>query len=288
MSINSLELKLREVESSARNYAVSKLGNAYIDHIVSKQTEERAELVCRLAKTTWFRNTALHVKVELLVLPENHNGFLRDLADRPELIGNVQVLSLEKLARGNFGLIPVFRVRKANGEELSYEYMSWRHGPHSGVKGLVLIETETGVSHFVLLRGDTFATGQYEFVSVGGYAEVGEQGHDGQRSNFLREMREELGDENLELVGDPVYLGRLATDPGMTNNRPGLFVCVVKNYDPGINSGIVENNPDGAELPLRPVVHPLSQLRELVMKNDDGYFLAAVARGWAAGIIPYK
>ena len=148
-----------------------------LESVLQSLSNERREIVDRLREREWFKKTESELQIELATLPDDHDGYLVDLAQRPEEVAGVKVESLAKLARGNFALVSVFNVRRLDTDTAyTYEYISWKQGPKSGSKGLVLIEHEGKITHFILLRGDKFATARKEWDSVGGFAEPDEKG----------------------------------------------------------------------------------------------------------------
>jgi hypothetical protein len=193
---------------------------------------------------------------------------------------------LAGIARGNFAIVPIFNVQNDKGDTFTYEYVSWRYGPQSGAKGLVLIETDGVPTHFVVLRGQKFATGKTETDSVGGFIDLNVDGVLKAVDRFKREIQEELGLPEVKLMREPVDLGKLAIDPGMTNNRPGIFLASIDASD----AARLQSKPlnaDPYELAGNAVVYPISQLKDVVLKNDDSFFLSCVARAWARGAIPF-
>jgi hypothetical protein len=265
-------------------------GVSALDRSLSGASAERRDIFEQLKQRPWFRNTSLDLQIELAGLPAeakcNFDGFLRDLANRPDRISNVNVISLERLARGNFAIVPIFNVQNDKGDRFTYEYVSWRYGPQSGVKGLVLIETGGVPTHFVVLRGEKFATGKIEADSVGGFIDLNVDGVLKAVDRVKKEIQEELGLPDVKLIRDPVELGKLAVDPGMTNNRPGLFLASIDASDA---EKLQRNpiNPDPYELAGAAIVYPISQLKEVVLRNEDSFFLSCVARAWASGAIPF-
>lgn len=208
------------------------------------------------------------------------------MAGRPDKIGGVEVIELLKLPRGNFALLPMFKVRNETGTEYTYEYVSWRYGPESGAKGLVFVENDGQISHFIVLRGDKFATGKRESDSVGGFMDLNVDGVTNGLQRIKKELTEELGVPDLKV--NKVYdLGEVVPDAGMTNNKPRLFVTVIDaNQAQRISNQPL--NPDEYELKAGTVIIPISQLPEIIATNNDVFFLSAVSRAAAKGIIPFE
>ncbi|RIL06845.1 MAG: hypothetical protein DCC75_10520 [Proteobacteria bacterium] len=240
-----------------------------------------------MVQRKWFVNTSSDIRQTLAELPEqdprNFNGFLLDLAERPERIANVTVESLAELVCGNYAVIPVFNVRSDAGQLYTYEYVSWRYGSMSGVKGLILLENHERITHFIVLKGEKFATGKVEDDSVGGYIDLNVDGVTNLSQRIEKEIQQELGLPELVLKGDTILLGEMATDPGMTNNRPGLFIAIL-DVSLARQLESAARDPDERELRGEVCVYPIGRLQEVVRQSQDSFFLACVAKGWARGI----
>ncbi|MDO8621579.1 MAG: hypothetical protein Q7R31_04870 [Candidatus Levybacteria bacterium] len=263
---------------------------AHLIEISVGLTPKRKLIVESLMTRPWFQRTSKELQLELAQLPqqgrENHDGFLADLAGRPDKMGGIEVLELAKLPRGNFALIPTFKVKNEKGDEYTYEYVSWRYGPNSGAKGIVFIENGGKISHFVVLRGEKFATGQKESDSVGGFIDLNVDGIKTVLQRIDREIKEELGVSDLKIKA--VYdLGEVLPDAGMTNNKPRIFAAVI-NADEAQRVSGSPLNLDKYELRAGVVIIPISQLGKTTTINNDSFFLSAVARSAAYGIIDVK
>jgi len=256
---------------------------------VANLTPERRVIFEKLREKKWFQETAPELQKQLLSLPskgiENHDGFLADLADRPDTISNIKVERMIELPRGSFALVPKFEVSRLDNPSTryTYEYVSWRNGPMTGEKGVVFVEDAGKTTHFIVLRGEKFATGKKSWDSVGGFADLHVDGITTQNERTVREIQEELGVPNLVLTRK-VDLGRINTDVGMTNNEPGIFAAFVNGTDAQKISSKPLNG-DIHELKSGAVVFPIDQLPQIVLTNSDGIFLSIIARAWAKGII---
>lgn len=247
-------------------------------------SERRSAILEKLGKKAWFVASDVGLIAELATLAEIWDGYLEDLANRPDVIGDLTVHRIVAAHFGNFAVITMFEVtRPAADKPYTYEYVSWNRGPMSGAKGLVLIETSGQISHFVVLRASRFALGAEAFDAVGGFAEVSEKGVKGMLGRFETEIKEELGAPEL-VVKEVHDLGRLLPDAGMTNNHPLIFAAVI---DAGQADKVGSlSNPDPWELASGPTIMPMSRLRETVLANDDSYFHIVVTRLIAKGILP--
>jgi hypothetical protein len=260
-----------------------------LDMLIARKSKERQEIYNTLKERKWFQETDPELQKKLLDLPdkgrENHDGFLKDLAQRPEVISNVKVERMIDLPRGSFALLPKFEVSRVDNPAVryTYEYASWRNGPMSGEKGVVFVEKNGEATHFIVLHGDKFATGKKGFDSVGGFADLGSDGVSTINERTLKEMEEELGVKDIKLKRK-IELGRVNTDVGMTNNEPGIFAAFVDASDA---EKIPTNHVNGDiyELKSGAVVFPMSELPKVVMANSDSLFLSAIARSWASGAI---
>ncbi|MBU0572442.1 hypothetical protein KKH23_03825 [Patescibacteria group bacterium] len=246
----------------------------------------RDEVLDLLEQRSWIKATDHNLWVELTTMPEDHDGYLEDLANRPDQIGNLEIHKIVDLKRGNFAIITLFEVSQPQAEKVyTYEYVSWKNGPLSGAKGLVLIaDAEDRITHFVILRGSKFAVGGDAFDVVGGFASPDEKGVSGMLARFEEEFKEELGlSENL-IVKKIHNLGRILPDAGMTNNHPQLFVAIIDASQAELIGELP--NPDPWELSIGPTIMPVERMRDTVMANDDAYFHILVTRAVAQGILP--
>jgi len=259
--------------------------------MTDEKSAERIEIEDRLRKYPWIKESTAEVLEKLFGLPESANGFLKDLSKRPIEGGGVRILNLEKISFSPFpnifGIIPFFRVQVLNNPEIEYgyEYISWKQGPESGSKGLILLENEEGeITHVVLLKGFKFAVGEEVYDAVGGFASPDEEGIAGMIRRFETEIKEELGIPDIKITRT-IPLGRLQVDAGLTNNYPNLFAAVVDGSQIDLKEDVEIENPDPYEMRASVVVIPVEELDRFVLENDDAYFLGCVARLRVMGII---
>jgi len=251
---------------------------------------ERRAIAGQLADRPWFAATDSTLQQELIGLPENHHGFLADLAARPDEIAGIQVEKLVDLPRGNFALVPKFQVYNPKQDaRYTYEYVSWKQGPQSGAKGVVFVRPPlpgASPTHFIVMIGDKFAPGKKSFDLIGGFVELDPRGIEKVSETALREVREECGVEDLH-IDEVADLGPIQVDAGMTNNRPNLFAAYI-NAEQADRIPDEPVNTDITELPSGALKVPMHQLKQFVLENTDAFFQAAMLKAIASGQIPYE
>lgn len=246
-----------------------------------------------LEQHAWWKATAPSLQQRLRALPEYCRGFLEDLAAHPDTGGGVRLINLDALLIPDtgkiFGIFVVFRVQRLDDPSSVYwyQYFSWAQGPASGSKGVLLVRRGSAVSHIITIRGFKFAAGTEVPDCYGGFGEPNERDVGVALRNFERELQEEIGVPAIRLI-EVIPLGRVRVDVGMTNNHPHLFAGVIDGSEAKLLPIGTVANRDTRELQSRIVITPLETLwgvHGLVMANDDGLFLACIARLVARGII---
>lgn len=256
-----------------------------VQDVLATCSPKRQEIFSVLQERDWFKNTAAEVQIELARLPESFDGFLKDLSERPDRISNVTPIRMLSTGQRNFCIAPIFDVRFDDGKSGTYEYVSWKYGPESGVKGIVLIERNGTPTHFILLKGEKFSTGKMETSCLGGFMTPDPQGAVNHFDSIIKELREELGSPDIELVRNPDILGQVNVDTGLTNNSPILFLA---HIDASAVNAIPDDpeNADSFELRAKTSIYPISQLWKVVAEDRDGLFLSTVAKAFARGLLP--
>jgi hypothetical protein len=259
----------------------------------------RPEILAVLAERSWYAETEAAVKELIQSLPDDCNGMLEQIADRPEEGGGVRLIRLKQLLIPNypggkiFGATVSFDVEKidASKAQFNYQYHIWKQGPASGTKGVALIAkkrkdnkpaTAADITHVVHMKGFSFAVGAFVDDCIGGFADqpglkLGPQ--------FLKELEKELGVSG-DSVSETITLGDFYPDRGQTANRPSLAAVVI---DADVTLNAKHDNPDPFEMRSGGVVVPVAALwgaDGAIMKNMDGYFAACLLRLLALGRIP--
>lgn len=250
-----------------------------LQEFISTLSKERRDIAGKLSVHNWFKNTSIDLQKEILSLPVDYQGFLEDLAARPDEIGELDVLKLTKIGYGNFLILLVFDVRSnITNQVFSFEYASWKTGSNPGARGIIFLESEGKITHFLISKAHKFSSMNEVYDSVGGlYLHV----LDNKVQNLPHKIEQEicfhLGLDKLEFK-KIIDLGRAHPDYGMTNNQSDLFAAIVDishikelKIKPGFRTS---HKPVGYELE----VIPISELRAYINKIEDNYFLSALAR----------
>lgn len=232
-----------------------------------------------LWKHIWFKNTPLEVQKEVLSLPSDHEGFIQDLITRPDEIGEVDVLRLTAINHGNYLITPVFEVRSNVTNQIhSFEYTSWKTGSRPGTKGIIFLETEGEITHFLVAKAHKFSTGTEEYEAIGGlYFHFLENKPQNLPRKIEHEICFHLGVDHLEFK-KVVDLGTAHPDLGMTNNSSDLYAAVIDiSQSPNLTTKAdfrTTHKPIGFELKI---IH-INELKKYMNLINDNYFLSTISR----------
>lgn len=239
----------------------------------------RQKIEKKLNSTSWFKATDPAIQEKILNLSEDYDGYLEDLATRPDEIGELDVLKMTKVSYGQYLVLSVFEVRSnLTNQVFTYEYVSWKTGNTPGARGIIFLESEGKISHFVVSLSHKFSTGKESYEAIGGlYLRF----FGNKAQNLPKKVEEEicfhLGIDHLEFT-KVISLGQANPDLGMTNNVSDLFVAIV---DISHKSKLITkpdfrstHKPVGFEIK----VIPISEFTDYLGKIDDNYFLSAAAR----------
>lgn len=253
----------------------------------------RAETREAILGKDWFKKSSPIIQAQLLGLFELRDandclGFLQHLAWRPPIIGGVSVEELTWLGIPQeriYGIFAQFGVKRLDDDfRFRYQFFSWRQGPYSGSKGLILVRSAGETTHLVLSTVNSFAGGAPLYDLPGGFF-FSPQDFSKKVSGFLRETSEEIG-LGPEDVDEVIDIGPIHVDPGLTNNMPTLYLALIKEEAAAkIKVGQVVN-PDIREMKSYPVIVPVSELwgpTGHALMNTNGMFarctLAAICLG---------
>lgn len=249
-------------------------------YIYNKMTESREKIFARLQKQCWFKESSQEVQDEILSLPDDYDQYLEDLASRSDEIGELDVLRLVKVAHGKYLITSVFEVRSnLTNQIFTYEFVSWKTGSNPGARGIVFLETNKQISHFLVLKSHKFSIDAKVYDSVGGlYLKFYNNHLTNLPKNIENEIKFHLGMSKIEF-SKIIDLGKVYPDYGMTNNQSELFAATIDiTHLPNLTT--VDDfrhvhKPIGFEL----LIVPIGELTEYAQnKINDSYFLSALTR----------
>jgi hypothetical protein len=249
--------------------------------------EERKVILKKLGETEWYKKSSKEIKEELKSLPDEFNGFLSDLSERPETIGNVDVIKMIKLNHGHYLVNPVFEVRSnLTNEIFTYEYSSWKYGKETGCKGIVLVEVEGEIEYLLVKNANKFPVGENITEALGGFYT---NFTDNKLVSFPKKTEEQikrvLKIEELK-IKKYIELGDFYPDAGLSNQKVTLFGAIVeiKNKE-GVVDYFQKNKVLEGRVNFEIEVWPFEKIADLVRESKDGYLLACLTRLTANGII---
>ncbi|MCH7641450.1 hypothetical protein IID22_04610 [Patescibacteria group bacterium] len=255
--------------------------------LIENLSEKRKDIVETLLERKWFKKTKFELQKQLLTLPDDFDGFLFDLGNRPETIGQVDVLKLTRLTLGNYIAVPMFKVRSLLTNQIfTYEYASWKHGRFPGYKGIVLVEVDNEIKFFFIKKGYKFPTGSQVYDAIGTWHPTFSRDkliH--LQAKIEKQVKKLLGVEDIQIKRF-IDLGLLNTDAGMTNNHSTLFAVIITIDDAERIKKFIAGKKLSALAPGYELeIHPIDRLLAFVTKSDDSFFLACVARLMALNIV---
>lgn len=241
-------------------------------------TPDRQELLTRFLERKWFKNTDFSLQKEILTLPEDWEGYLADLVNRPDEYDKVDVLRFIKLSRGNFFIVSVFEVRSnITNQRFTYEFVSPKEGKNPGYRGILLIRESGLIKYFVIKKTPKFAAGKFTYDTLGGFIQFKQNQLLNLPLKIENEIKRELGIGSLQIERF-IDLGQLNVDISMTNKHSGLFAAIIDVDDSkkikSFNNEVFETKKIGFNL----VVEPIEKLNEYINIVDDSYFLAIILR----------
>jgi hypothetical protein len=250
--------------------------------------EVRKIILESLKSKNWFKKTEKGLRDEVLGLPEDFDGFLKDLGERPEEIGNVRVNKLLKLERGNYLITPVFEVESRQTlEKYTYEYVSWKYGRDTGSRGIIFLTENGRPKYFIVRRSQRFPLGKEIYDAIGSfYPKFGDDKYIDLPVKIEKQIRTIIGIDDL-MFDRIVDLGVLSPDSGQGNQLVALFALYI---DVTNNEGeilkAIKGKTFGAERGRFEVeVFPISELMGFVTRTPDAYILSIISRCLSLNLI---
>ena len=256
-----------------------------IEELAENLSFERQQVLSLLSERKWFRHTDFEIQKKALILPEDFDGYLMDLAARSEEYGNMSVLKLFDILKGNYNAMSIFEVRsQQNNQIFTYEYTSSKFGRNPGYRGIIFLEIHGEIKYFILRQTEKFALGRSIVETIGGYTQF----KNNQLINMPKAIEErikmELGFKEI-VVKRFIDLGQIATDPAVTNALTSLYAAIVDaSRAPNLEKlekKVFHTKP----ISFRLVIEPIERIREYVHKSDESFFLACVLRLVSMGVI---
>lgn len=249
---------------------------------------ERREFLSRFLERKWFKNTDFVLQKELLTLPFDWDGFLSDLVKRKDEIGGMDVLKLSDFKRGEFlGLIR-FKVRvKSTNEVINYgEYVNYKFGNNPGYRGIILLEQNSQITHFMIKKSEKFPIGEAVFESFGGTVQYKYGQLINMPKNVELEIKRQLGINELEIKRF-IDLGQIYTDVGRASHHISLFAAIidVTNNNKNISTLKDKEISKTKRISFELKIEPIEKLHEYIHKVDDSFFLGVVLRLVSQGIL---
>ena len=250
-----------------------------IKEILTTLSPARRELADKLFTLPWFAESDPKLQEEVLTLPIDFQGYIEDLSNRPDEIGEIDIIRLNKILRGNFLITTVFDVRSnQTNQEFTFEYVSWKTGNYNGMRGIIFLETGDKITHFLVGKKFKFASTKEEEESIGGlFFKIEDQKAFNLPKKIEDEIRFHLGIQEITF-SKVVDLGRVFPDYGMSNNSATIFAAVI-DIDL-IPQEIVKDDFKTSHKLVNfetKIVH-IEEFPEYIKKINDSFFLAAAAR----------
>ncbi|KKS94598.1 MAG: hypothetical protein UW68_C0054G0002 [Candidatus Collierbacteria bacterium GW2011_GWB1_44_6] len=256
-----------------------------LEKFVSILTPNRQLLAANLLDKNWFKNTDISVQKAILSLPDDHEGFVFDLSNRPDMIGSLEIVKLIKFVEGDYLIIPVFEVYSHTSKKtFTKEYVSWKMGHRPGIKGVLFVETSGKITHFINIEADKFPVAAKTYDAVGGIFQYTKQEVVDLPSQIQNILKKKLGLNKLDIKRF-IDLGNINTDNGLTINYPGIFAAIIDGKEA---QNLVKIHPVNDKIAVKDYlvsIIPIEQLSKYISGIDDAFFLSIVARLLAKKVI---
>jgi hypothetical protein len=256
--------------------------------ICSANNYTRAEAISKLNSLEWFANSKKEIQDELVNLPESFEGFLNDLCDRPEKFVDFEILEMEDVSINEHFAHVVFKVKSLFNNKIGQKvYTGWKKGTYHSLRGIILLETDNQISHFILRRCTRFAISREIEEAMGsiyppksfGDEQFGAIAYVEQQ--FAQQMR--IPSFNFSKYFD---LGFIYPDPAMSDNVVGLFAALIND----MNVEIIKTYIDGKRYDDKGYsfsysIKPISELLSFLADTNDGFLLSIFGRLQALNVI---
>jgi len=245
----------------------------------------RQLLAAKLMEKNWFKNTDLSIQKSILSLPDDFEGFVFDLSNRPDHLGNLEIVRLQKLVSGHELITPVFEVYSQDTQKtFTKEYVSWKIGRYPGAKGILFIEMQGKITHFITIETPKFPIGEFTHDALGGIYQYSKEDIADLPAQIKKIVKTKLGLKTLN-IKRLIDLGRIFSDNGLTINNPNIFAAIIDGQEAKIISKINKSDIQREVLEYKINIVPIEQLDMYIAKIDDVFFLSIISRLLAKRII---
>lgn len=247
-----------------------------LEKFITTLSPNRQILASIFLDKSWFKNSDESIQKELLALPDDYEGFIYDLSQRPDTIGNLNLKKLTHLAIGSYLITPTFEVCYSDSKKPFYkDFVSWKMGKLPGLKGLLLIESKGKISHFIVIETEKFAFGAVTHDCIGGIFQYTKEEIVDFPGKIEQIIKDKLGLSELN-IKKFIDLGHIQSDNGLTVNYPGIFAAVIDGSDAKTLLQIKNNLDKRSDYKI--TVVPIEQLDMYLSRIDDAFFLSIIAR----------
>jgi hypothetical protein len=247
------------------------------------------EIIENIQKLEWFKNSSKEIQNALLNAPDSFEGFLKELSERPELIGDIRVIKMIAISFGNHMSLPIFEVKnEKNGETFEYEYVGRKRGPKHSARGLVMLESNGEIKYFIVRKSQRFAVGGEVWESIGSIYDPSEEIRQDKYKfkNYLEtEVAEQFGLPKVSF--DRFYdLGIIYPDVGMSSHKVSLFAGVIKGNNWESIKTLLDNKTIfNKNYEYKYVFVPAKELLDYLIKTNDAHALAIFGRLQALNVV---
>lgn len=256
--------------------------------ICSQNHYSRSEAENKLKSLKWYMNSDQEVQRKIVDLPESFDGFLNDLCDRPEIFSDFEVIKMEDLFINDHFAHAVFQVKSIfTGVTSQKVYTSWKKGVYHSMRGIMLLETENVVTHFIVRKCSRFAICREIEESMGSIYPPGSM------DQAEVEMITYIEDQFAKQMRVPSLtfskyfdLGYVYPDPAMSDNAVGLFASILKNPSyKTVEQYVNGKKYDDKGYAFSFSIKPISELLNFLSETNDSFLLAIFGRLQALNVI---
>jgi len=260
-----------------------------MDQILCSQNKySRQDALKIIQSRRWYQNSDQEIRTKINEIPDDFQGFLNDLVDRGEDNEFYSIIKITNIYWDDRYAIPQFEVKsKRDGKDYVNSYIAWRKGIYHSLRGLVLIETEGEISHFLIRKSVRFAAQKEVYESIGSIYPPRDIEEKGPAYEFY--LQTELSgvlripDLKISRLYD---LGQIYPDIGMSDNIVKLFaaqieVGSIETIDTYINGKRYNDKryDYGFE------VIPIGRLLKFLAETNDSFLLSIFGRLQALNVI---